>query len=109
MESKLNKQVDLDEVKALIEENKESAATGVNDQDGTLTSHSSALNIIILLFRPILSLNSSNWLVSVPSWSFTPVAALSLFSSIKALTSSRSTCLFALTYIGIATLVRKKQ
>jgi hypothetical protein len=40
------------------------------------------------LFRAILSLNSSNWLVSVPSWSFPPVAALSLFSSIKALTSS---------------------
>jgi hypothetical protein len=38
MESKLNKKVDLDEVKALIEENKESVATGGNDQDGTLTS-----------------------------------------------------------------------
>ena len=38
MESKLDKKVDLDEVKALIEENKESAATGGNDQDGTLTS-----------------------------------------------------------------------
>jgi hypothetical protein len=36
MESKLDKKVDLDEVKALIEENKESAATGGNDQDGTL-------------------------------------------------------------------------
>ena len=38
MESKLDKKADLDEVKALIEENKESAATGGNDQDGTLTS-----------------------------------------------------------------------
>ena len=38
MESTLDKKVDLDEVKALIEENKESAATGGNDQDGTLTS-----------------------------------------------------------------------
>jgi hypothetical protein len=38
MESKLDKKVDLDEVKALIEENKESAATGGNDHDGTLTS-----------------------------------------------------------------------
>jgi hypothetical protein len=38
MESKLDKKVDLDEVKALIEENKESVATGGNDQDGTLTS-----------------------------------------------------------------------
>ena len=38
MESKLDKKVDLDEVKALIEENKESVATGGNDQDGTMTS-----------------------------------------------------------------------
>jgi hypothetical protein len=38
MESKLDKKVELDEVKALIEENKESAATCGNDQDGTLTS-----------------------------------------------------------------------
>jgi hypothetical protein len=38
MESKLDKKVDIDEVKALIEENKESVATGGNDQDGTLTS-----------------------------------------------------------------------
>jgi hypothetical protein len=38
MESKLDKKADLDEVKALIEENKESAATGGNDQDGTLTN-----------------------------------------------------------------------
>jgi hypothetical protein len=38
MESKLDKKVDLDEVKALIEENKESVATGGNDQDVTLTS-----------------------------------------------------------------------
>jgi hypothetical protein len=38
MESKLDKKFDLDEVKALIEEHKESVATGGNDQDGTLTS-----------------------------------------------------------------------
>ena len=38
MENKLDKKVELDEVKALIQENKESAATGGNDQDGTLTS-----------------------------------------------------------------------
>jgi hypothetical protein len=31
MENKLDKKVELDEVKALIEENKESAATGGND------------------------------------------------------------------------------
>jgi preprotein translocase subunit SecD len=36
MENKLDKKVELDEVKALIQENKESAATGGNDQDGTL-------------------------------------------------------------------------
>ena len=38
MENKLDKKVELDEVKALIAENKESVATGGNDQDGTLTS-----------------------------------------------------------------------
>jgi hypothetical protein len=38
MVSKLDKKADLNEVKALIEENKESAATGGNDQDVTLTS-----------------------------------------------------------------------
>jgi hypothetical protein len=37
MENKLDKKVELDEVKALIQENKEIAATGGNDQDGTLT------------------------------------------------------------------------
>jgi hypothetical protein len=56
---------------------------------GSVFFDSSALNIIILLYRAILSLNSSNWLVSVPSWSFPHVAALSLFSWIKALTSSK--------------------
>ena len=61
-----------------------------------LVQFSSTLNIIILLFRAILSLISSNWLVSVPSWSFPPVAALSLFSSIKALTSSSSIFLSSL-------------
>jgi hypothetical protein len=38
MENKLDKKVEQDEVKALIQKNKESAATGGNDQDGTLTS-----------------------------------------------------------------------
>ena len=38
IESTLDKKVDLDVIKALIEENKESAATGGQDQDGTLTS-----------------------------------------------------------------------
>ena len=38
MENKLDKKVELDEVKALIQKNKESAATGGNDQNGTLTS-----------------------------------------------------------------------
>ena len=57
MESKLDKKVDLDEVKALIEENKESAATGGNDQDGTLTSQleefkeSMARKSNIIIFR----------------------------------------------------------
>jgi hypothetical protein len=57
---------------------------------GSVFFDSSALNIIIIVFRTILSLNSYNWLVSVPSWSYPPVATLSLCSSIKALTSSRS-------------------
>ena len=57
MESKLDKKADPDEVKALIEENKESAATGVNDQDGTLTSQleefkeSMARKSNIIIFR----------------------------------------------------------
>jgi hypothetical protein len=57
MESKLDKKADLDEVKALIQENKESAATGVNDQDRTLTSQleefkeSMALKSSIIIFR----------------------------------------------------------
>jgi hypothetical protein len=57
MESKLDKKADLDEVKALIQENKESAATGVNDQDGTLTSQleefkeSMARKSSIIIFR----------------------------------------------------------
>jgi mRNA-degrading endonuclease YafQ of YafQ-DinJ toxin-antitoxin module len=56
-ESKLDKKVDLDEVKALIEENKESAATGGNNQDGTLTSQleefkeSMARKSNIIIFR----------------------------------------------------------
>jgi hypothetical protein len=33
MENKLDKKVEQDEVKALIQKNKESAATGGNDQD----------------------------------------------------------------------------
>jgi hypothetical protein len=41
--------VDLDEVKALIEENKESVATGGNDQDGTLTSQLEEFKEICLL------------------------------------------------------------
>jgi hypothetical protein len=57
MESKLDKKVDLDEVKALIEENKESVATGGNDQDVTLTSQleefkeSMARKCNIIIFR----------------------------------------------------------
>ena len=57
MENKLDKKVELDEVKALIEENKESAATGGNDQDGTLTSQleefkeSMARKSNIIIFR----------------------------------------------------------
>jgi hypothetical protein len=44
MESKLDKKVDLDEVKALIEEKKESVATDGNDQDVTLTSQFSVMS-----------------------------------------------------------------
>ena len=57
MENKLDKKVELDEVKALIQENKESAATGGNDQDGTLTSQleefkeSMARKSNIIIFR----------------------------------------------------------
>ena len=57
MENKLDKMVELDEVKALIQENKESAATGGNDQDGTLTSQleefkeSMARKSNIIIFR----------------------------------------------------------
>ena len=57
MENKLDKKIELDEVKALIEENKESAATGGNDQDGTLTSQleefkeSMARKSNIIIFR----------------------------------------------------------
>jgi hypothetical protein len=57
MENKLDKKVELDEVKALIQENKESAVTGGNDQDGTLTSQleefkeSMARKSNIIIFR----------------------------------------------------------
>ena len=57
MENKLDKKIELDEVKALIEENKESAAKGGNDQDGTLTSQleefkeSMARKSNIIIFR----------------------------------------------------------
>ena len=57
MENKLDKKVELDEVKALIQENKESAATGGNDQDGTMTSQleefkeSMARKSNIIIFR----------------------------------------------------------
>ena len=57
MENKLDKKVEQDEVKALIQKNKESAATGGNDQDGTLTSQleefkeSMARKSNIIIFR----------------------------------------------------------
>ena len=57
MESKLDKKVDRDEVKAMIEEDKENATTGGNDQDGTLTSQleefkqSMARKSNIIIFR----------------------------------------------------------
>jgi hypothetical protein len=54
MENKLDKKVELDEVKALIQENKESAATGGNDQDGTLTSQFIASLLYFLLNFEIL-------------------------------------------------------
>jgi pterin-4a-carbinolamine dehydratase len=49
MENKLDKKIELDEVKALIQENKESAATGGNDQDGTLTSQLSLYSVLLNL------------------------------------------------------------
>jgi hypothetical protein len=61
MENKLDKKIELDEVKALIQENKESAATGGNDQDGTLTSQleefkeSMARKSNIIIFRAEVS------------------------------------------------------
>jgi hypothetical protein len=98
MENKLDKKVELDEVKALIQENKESAATGGNDQDGTLTSQleefkeSMARKSNIIIFRAEESKKTEPKERKVED-----IALVNeLCKTIEALTSSRSTFLSSL-------------